>query len=450
MFGRFLKDRRGGVAPMVAMAALPLLGSVGVAVDYSKASAARTAIQAAIDSTALMIAKQNSSSSQLAGQAQEIFSALFSRTDVENIAFNTNATNVGGGRSVELSASAVVKTAFLGPLGFPTIKVDVHATAFSNNDGLGCVLALSQTAGGAFSASGNANVELKGCSLYDNSNSATAFSVNGSATLTALSIGVVGKSSISHANVTTTQGINTGLSPIADPYADVSIPAFSGCNQNNYTAKTTVTIDPGVYCNGLSANAGAELTLNPGVYIIDRGSFAINGGATVTGQGVTLVFTSSTGGDFADAKINGGATINLTPPELWTDSRYRHAGRPADADRYRVQIQRRFDANSERRSLFTGWRHQLFRRRKHQHELHADHRRYRQLYRQLEHRDQLQRLQGAAFQRQRRADLFLIQTSFSEIPRQVLVKLYCAPQRFLQTPTAYWEHYCQAFSASFG
>ena len=61
-------------------------------------------------------------------------------------------------------------------------------------------------------------------------------------------------------------------------------------------------------------NAGANITLSPGVYYLDQGSLAVNGGATMSGTGVTLVFTSSTGSGYATANIDGGATLNLTAP----------------------------------------------------------------------------------------------------------------------------------------
>jgi hypothetical protein len=75
-----------------------------------------------------------------------------------------------------------------------------------------------------------------------------------------------------------------------------------------------VTINPGVYCGGISLNAGANVTLNPGIYYLDQGSLSVNGGATLTGIGVTLVFTSSSGHNYAGATINGGAHINLVAP----------------------------------------------------------------------------------------------------------------------------------------
>jgi hypothetical protein len=66
----------------------------------------------------------------------------------------------------------------------------------------------------------------------------------------------------------------------------------------------------------LKLNSGANVTLNPGIYYLDGNS---NGGldvaaqATLTGTGVTLVFTGS-GSDWATGTINGGSNVNLSAP----------------------------------------------------------------------------------------------------------------------------------------
>jgi hypothetical protein len=149
--------------------------------------------------------------------------------------------------------------------------------------------------------------------VYDNSSSASALTNGGSATINALSVNVVGNVS-GGSGITTTNGINVGTSPATDPYASVVMPSFSGCDYNNDTEKNTVTLNPGVYCGGLQLNAGADVTLNPGVYFMDRGSLKVNGGSSLHGTGVTIIFTSSTGANYADATINGGANIAITAP----------------------------------------------------------------------------------------------------------------------------------------
>jgi Flp pilus assembly protein TadG len=52
---RFWKNRQGSVAPLLGIAIIPLMGAVGAAVDYTRASAAHTAFQASLDSAALML-----------------------------------------------------------------------------------------------------------------------------------------------------------------------------------------------------------------------------------------------------------------------------------------------------------------------------------------------------------------------------------------------------------
>src|SRR5262249_61391054 len=92
-------------------------------------------------------------------------------------------------------------------------------------------------------------------------------------------------------------------------------PPYSGCNYTSFKApKNGPALSPGVYCNGLGITANANVTLSPGTYIIDRGSFSVAGGATVSGNGVTIVLTDSGGTTPAVVSINGGATVNLSAP----------------------------------------------------------------------------------------------------------------------------------------
>ena len=57
MWPRFLSDRHAGVAPVFALAIVPIIGLVGAAVDYSRGNAVRTAMQASLDATALMLSR---------------------------------------------------------------------------------------------------------------------------------------------------------------------------------------------------------------------------------------------------------------------------------------------------------------------------------------------------------------------------------------------------------
>jgi Flp pilus assembly protein TadG len=312
---RFVEDCKAGVAPLLALGLIPLMGSVGAAVDYGRANAARAAMQSALDATALMLAKesQNPSGGQFALMGTNFFNANFARPEVQNVAVQISSSPGGAGSSLTLSATGSVKTAFMSLIGLSQINLSITSGTYAYSDGLGCVLSLDPHASGAANGQGSTTVNLGGCSLYDNSDDTTALVLGGSARLSALSVGVVGGISGSE-NIAALQGIKTGAGPVTDPYAKDSFPDFSGCAERNYVGKETETISAGVYCGGMKFNAGANVTLNPGIYYLDGGGFTVNGGAKVTGNGVTLVFTKNSSNDWATASINGNATVTLSPP----------------------------------------------------------------------------------------------------------------------------------------
>src|SRR5262249_28028175 len=84
---RMGRDRHGSVAITFALALLPILGLVGAAIDYSHAISIRVALQAALDSTALMLSKQASSlnNRQLQSTAQNYFNGVFQRPEAQNV-----------------------------------------------------------------------------------------------------------------------------------------------------------------------------------------------------------------------------------------------------------------------------------------------------------------------------------------------------------------------------
>jgi hypothetical protein len=289
------------------------VGFVGASVDYTHGNAVKASMQAAVDAVALNLARSASSlnDTQLNQKAADSFSALFQRSEAQGA--TVSAQYSADAKSLTVSATGSINTDFMAVMGRSTLNIGARAVAVVKGEGTACVLALNKTASGAALAQGSTTVNLTGCSLYDNSGNASALQVGGSAKLTALSVGVVGGIS-GNAGITTTAGIQTGVSPIDDPYAKLEIPAYSGCLKHNYSEKKQATINPGVYCGGMKLNAGADVTLNPGVYTIDQGDLTVNGGAKMTGTGVTIIFTSSTGNNYPTASINGGATISLTPP----------------------------------------------------------------------------------------------------------------------------------------
>lgn len=153
LLARFWKSDRGGVAPIMALTIVPLIGVAGMAVDYTRASAARTAMQASLDATALMMSRSaaTQSSVELQAAATDSFNALFNRPSVQNVAVTTTYSATGGS-TVEMTASGNVPVDFLNVLGFTSINISASTTATWGNTRLRVALVLDNT--GSMSQSG--------------------------------------------------------------------------------------------------------------------------------------------------------------------------------------------------------------------------------------------------------------------------------------------------------
>src|SRR3954464_2967100 len=83
-------DNAGNVAVMFGIAILPIMAAIGAAVDYSHASSVKTAMQAALDSTALMLSRDaaNKDDGQLDAAAKNYFNALFTRAEGKSVTIN--------------------------------------------------------------------------------------------------------------------------------------------------------------------------------------------------------------------------------------------------------------------------------------------------------------------------------------------------------------------------
>ena len=78
---RFAGAKDGNVAILFTVALLPLLAFVGAAIDYSRASKARTSLQSALDTAALMLSRDLSQGiikdTDITSQAKKYVNGLF-------------------------------------------------------------------------------------------------------------------------------------------------------------------------------------------------------------------------------------------------------------------------------------------------------------------------------------------------------------------------------------
>ncbi len=318
---RFLRDKSGNYAMIIGLTSPLLIGGAGLATEGGMWLYKRQEMQGAADAAAISAATRWSvtkSSSNLTRQARGVTSTFgyVDGTDGATVTLHNPPTSghyTSNKRAIEVDIAKTETRLLSGMFLSKDVTLHARSVAIAGQEGTGCVIALNETAASTVVSQGSSAVTLKACSIYDNSSNAGALVNGGSATISAESIDIVGGYS-GGAGITTTDGINTGTDPAADPYASVSAPTYSGCDKTNFSSHTTQTINPGVYCKGMQFNAGAVVTFNPGTYIVDRDAFTVNGGATIKGTGVTIYLTSSTGSNYATVTINGGATVNLTAP----------------------------------------------------------------------------------------------------------------------------------------
>ncbi len=123
---RFARDRRGNVAVIFALAAIPILAFVGAAIDYSIAVRTQTKIEAALD-TALLLAISNTEITKTASTAQAdavtMFTGQLATFGVGTQSSTITVTDTTTGRTANGTASSVVPTTFMRILGFNTLTV---------------------------------------------------------------------------------------------------------------------------------------------------------------------------------------------------------------------------------------------------------------------------------------------------------------------------------------
>jgi Flp pilus assembly protein TadG len=144
---RFLRDRKASVAPLLALTAIPLFGFVGAAVDYSSAAAVRSSMQAALDSSALMVSKTAGSitPAQVQQSANDYYFANFHRPEALNTQVTATYSKQSNGAAVTVSATAQVQTKIMGRLGFPLLNIGSSASVNWSNTRLRVALVLDNT-----------------------------------------------------------------------------------------------------------------------------------------------------------------------------------------------------------------------------------------------------------------------------------------------------------------
>jgi len=317
------KRRAGGfVLATMVISATVLLAIVGLAVDTGYLQLVKTRMQAAADAAAIggvQEIMQNGAGHVVS--AAKADAALNGFTDGVNcVTITVNHPPASGSYTSDQTGVEAIVSQNVGPffmrlLGFTSVNVRARAVA-RQGSGANCFYALDPHAASAFSASGASAVHIGGGVMVESS-SATALVATGGAHVTAASFTVVGNYFVDTSGASVTPAPATHALPSGDPLAYLTPPAAGGaCLQTNYSIGNglTSTIDPGVYCHGITIKGGAHITMNAGTYVLRGGGLTVSNGATLHGTGVTFYNTQASGYTYAAVSLLGGVAVQLTAP----------------------------------------------------------------------------------------------------------------------------------------
>jgi hypothetical protein len=325
-------SKRGSVAPMVGLAAVPLITIVGLPIDLARMWLVQSRLQMSLDAAALTMARELPTGGN-ASDGLNLFWANFAGyLGATATAPVVQTPAPGGAGSVQLTGSATVIPKLLAIIGIGSVRVS--GTSIAQSGYRACALTLDQS----LSFTGNARVAAPGCALASNDTDASR------------SIDCGGSSSVTAAALVASGGINGCPAPNAafqlptvDPFAaiqNVAMPptaaSTSTCQDWPATVTTSNTYEGGgkMFCDAtfgsghnktefkgdLTLTSGGTINLVPGTYIFYNSSVSLQSGTlqctgcTPGGAGVTIILTGSPAGSIGTLNINGTATVTLNAP----------------------------------------------------------------------------------------------------------------------------------------
>jgi len=310
---RLAKDKRGNTLA-IAAAALPMvMGAAGLATDTIQWVTWKRELQRAADSAAISgvyASAQNAS-------VDTAVSSTVSRYNTTKVGLSTGypqisyPTSAGWTSAVQVNLAVQKKLPFASMFLSTPPTITATATAALTDDGDFCVIALDSSTSSGVTIGGNASANL-GCGVIANSISGTsAVGTNGNSyDLIASPVAAVGGLPSSIRGATNLKPFHVAM---PDPYAgkySTDLPSGMTCkaNTNASGAKDgSGRLNPGCY----NAFSPGTITLNPGVYYLNNTGLSINGNTTITGTGVTIIFTGTAPGTLS---MNGNSVLSLTAP----------------------------------------------------------------------------------------------------------------------------------------
>ena len=330
----FPHDRSGNVLTVFGLSLPIILAAAGAALDYSDLTRKRSELQKLADETALASTKALATStavspSQRENDARKLAERLLKdaagtqRTITPSAAENTVRIDLAHEHPLRFGAFVGARSSSLAVQSEATYSIPASA----------CVLAVGQAEDAGISLVGSAKITAPQCGVWSDAPGPTSI---GAARIVARTVCGVGSTKAS-----SSPPAKGGCDTVPDPYEarplrcgkhqTATCPVYtspsggsghsggSGSGSNTYTgpcdytnvkigaSQGVATLSPGVYCGGLSVHS-ADVLLLPGFYQIQDGPLELQGNASVTGTGVSILLS----GNNAVLDLQGSPKLSLT------------------------------------------------------------------------------------------------------------------------------------------
>jgi hypothetical protein len=311
----FLKDNRGGVALIVGLALPMLVVAAGVALEYGTLTLRRTQLQKAADSAVLASAGElmlaNAGDEQVVSVARLTAQSALADGKREGASAVVIPSILDKRSAVQVQIDETVPTLTGKLLSMPSMQLQVRATARLMGSARVCVVGLHKSEDEVISLNTDARLTAENCSVFSNSRSKKGIKADANSLLKAERIctagGYEGK-----------KGANFTPAPVTDcpmlddPLASRAPPSAGGCDYFKREVKGgTVTLMPGMYCEGLKITDAAKVTLASGTYVIDGGKFIVDKAASIEGENVGFYLR----GDKSTFEFAIDSTVSLSAPK---------------------------------------------------------------------------------------------------------------------------------------
>ena len=222
-----------------------LIGFLGLAIDVGVLFRAQRRVQTAADAAAVAagLAYYYGGCIQCASNAAATNNGIADVSQVTTTVGPTQGSHLGS-EYVEVIIQQPNPTMFMAAFGrvlgsSSDGQVNVAARAVAGiTAGKNCIYALDPTAADAVDVQGSASIKMPNCVLQVNSSSLGALCTTGNANITSAGIHIVGAQGGTGKCSGSQPNAQTGVSPLADPFAGLPWPT---CPAGSVTGATTIT-----------------------------------------------------------------------------------------------------------------------------------------------------------------------------------------------------------------